>query len=431
MSINPEAKRQDGSHFDESAPKKPEAGSAPETRVGEPAGAYDVAYVPLGAAAFGGAERSLLELAQRMHRRGLRVVVIADAVLRGTQFETEAVRAGLDLEWAPWSADHGLLRNAREAWRVFRRLKARIVHFNVAWRAGFWIVPLVARSANRALLMGTMRVMPDPHYLIPKQRYFGCVPGLRLWHWRDVFRGWVWARTLSQVVAINKTDFPPRLVADYGFSPRKMSVIHNGIRAREREPDAAERAAARARLGLPADRVLVTFAGRLEAVKGAHVLIRAAAALPDEALVVIAGEGRQRPALERMVEDLGLADRVHFAGYVPEPGTLMAASDIVAVPSLWWEAFGRVVIEAMNQGVPVVASRIGGMGELFEHGQEGLYVAPDDSEGLAEALRQLIADPRMRRSMGEAGARLVRSAYSIDRVEQEYRALYERIGVGR
>jgi glycosyltransferase involved in cell wall biosynthesis len=127
---------------------------------------------------------------------------------------------------------------------------------------------------------------------------------------------------------------------------------------------------------------------------------------------------------------LGVAGRCVFVGFSEHPEAWLAVADVVAVPSTWYEAFGRVVVEAMREGVPVVASRIGGMAELFDDGVHGRFVEPGSIDDLANALRELGNDPHARRRMGEAGRQLVAERYSLDRVERDYLREYQRLTGG-
>jgi glycosyltransferase involved in cell wall biosynthesis len=106
---------------------------------------------------------------------------------------------------------------------------------------------------------------------------------------------------------------------------------------------------------------------------------------------------------------------------------IVAAFDLVAVPSVWYEAFGRTVVEALAMQVPVIASRIGGMAELFEDGVHGHYVPAGDRDALAAAIAALATDPAARRAMGRAGRAWVQERYAMERVAAEYARLYREL----
>lgn len=141
----------------------------------------------------------------------------------------------------------------------------------------------------------------------------------------------------------------------------------------------------------------VLYVGRLLAAKGVHVLVRALASL-DGVTAAIAGDGPDRAAVERLVRELGLEDRVSLLGWVPaaERAALLSASAVFVLPSLWDEPFGIAGLEALAAGVPVVGTRVGGIPSWLVDGDGGTLVARGDSAGLAEALRQLLDDDALR-----------------------------------
>jgi glycosyltransferase involved in cell wall biosynthesis len=124
---------------------------------------------------------------------------------------------------------------------------------------------------------------------------------------------------------------------------------------------------------------------------------------------------------------LRVADRVNFLGYVSQPFDVFSAVDVAVVPSLWNEAFGRVVVEAMACGTAVIATAVGGMRELFEDGHEGIFVPKADAVAIAEAINRLARDHHELRAMQRAGRELAERRYSTARVAAEYAALYQRV----
>ena len=179
----------------------------------------------------------------------------------------------------------------------------------------------------------------------------------------------------------------------------------------------------------PADGVVIGFAGRLVALKGVHVLLRAfarlAAELP-EARLEIGGEGPEEEALRRQAAALGVGERVAFRGWCSDVAAEMRGWDVAVLPSLE-EAFGLAAAEAMACGVPVVASRVGGLPEVVVEGETGFLVAAGDAEALRARLRELAADPALRRAMGAAGHDRARRCFSVaefvGEMERRYAAL--------
>lgn len=393
------------------------------------AGTYDIAYFPLGAASYGGAERSLLELAGAQARAGRRVLVCHEPALAGTGFVDDARAQGLPLVQVAWAPERGAWAVMRAATGLFRRLDARIVQFNISWRPHMWLVPLAARLFGRARLLGTMRAMPEPVADLPPRRYLGLFDGPPLRHLLELVLGRVWARALHRTVSVNRDDYPPRLVAEYGFPRERLSVIYNGVRIAPEAPTAADRARARRGLGIAEDTFALAFVGRVSPEKGIRHAVEALALCDPRVALWIAGDGPELQPLQQLAQSLGLAPRVHFLGYQADPGPLFTAADGVVVPSLWNEAFGRVVVEAMGFGTPVIATAVGGMQELFDDGREGWMVPKGDARAIAAAVDRWVADRAGWQRMAEAARRLACERYSTVRVAGEYAALYRALGV--
>lgn len=388
---------------------------------------YDIIYSPLGASAFGGAERSLLELAIEVSKRGRRVLLLAEEPLRATLFPAIAAENGLDLMWVDWAPEHSFWHNLVAAIRTFSQVRGALIHFNVGWRRGMWIIGLVARLMTAARILGSMRVMPDPHNLIPRRKVFGFLPGLQLWHVPEVVVGRLWAKLLHLTVSVNAGDYPRRLVRHYGFNPARLRVIHNGIHLRAQPLEEPTRAELRATLGVADENVLLCYVGRLSIEKGVHLLLEALSRLPLEFRLVVIGDGPQEADLKALADSLGVHERVKFLGFVAVPGDYIAASDMVIVPSIWYEAFGRVVAEGMNQGVPIVASKIGGMAELYDEGVEGAFVEPGSVDSLTAVLRRLGSDRAGLKEMGRRARARAEQSYAIERVRQQYSTLYDEL----
>jgi glycosyltransferase involved in cell wall biosynthesis len=144
--------------------------------------------------------------------------------------------------------------------------------------------------------------------------------------------------------------------------------------------------------------------------------------------LVLAGDGPLRHQLEGLAEELGIRDRVDFAGWQRQPALrrLLHGCSVFAVASRY-ESFSVATLEAMACGKPVVASRVGGIPELIEHGRNGILVDPDDPDALCAAISQLLADEGLRESLG-ANARLTVSArFSADAMGARYEAAFTRL----
>jgi glycosyltransferase involved in cell wall biosynthesis len=181
------------------------------------------------------------------------------------------------------------------------------------------------------------------------------------------------------------------------------------------EPSSAVRDEVRGRLGA-ADRFVLLVVGQLIREKGIDVAIAALASLPAEAVRWILGEGPQHAELARQIAERGLCDRVRLLGLQSNVQPYLQAADVFLCPSMWAEAAGLVNLEAQACGLPVVASRIGGIPEYVLDGRTGLLFEPGDAEELARQVRRLIDDPQLRRTLSTAAR-----AWALERFSPEAR----------
>jgi glycosyltransferase involved in cell wall biosynthesis len=207
---------------------------------------------------------------------------------------------------------------------------------------------------------------------------------------------------------------------------RRIEVVYNGVAL-----DGAGRTASlRAELGIPADAPLVGEIGRLCDVKGQRELIEALVQVPEARAVLVGGDleqgGAFQASLEHEAERLGVRDRVVFTGRREDAHGLLAELDVLALPS-WTEGLPLVVLEAMAQRRPVVATPVGGTPEVVVDGETGLLVPPRDPDALAAALRRLLADAGLRRRMGEAGYERVREHFSAEAMTRRVLAIYDEV----
>jgi glycosyltransferase involved in cell wall biosynthesis len=208
----------------------------------------------------------------------------------------------------------------------------------------------------------------------------------------------------------------------------RVTVIRNSAR-----PNAyvtPNPAARRTLLGFfPADSGVswvVLAAGRLSPEKGFAVLVEAAAVVcraDPAAGFVVFGEGALRPELERQAARLGLAGRFVLPGFRTDLDSLVPAADIVALPS-FTEGLPNVALEAGAAGIPVVATAVGGTPEVVADGVTGFLVPPGDPAALAAKLGELLRDPRLRRTMGEAGRRRMRERFTFAAQAAAYLKLF-------
>jgi glycosyltransferase involved in cell wall biosynthesis len=218
-------------------------------------------------------------------------------------------------------------------------------------------------------------------------------------------------------------DLREHMIAE-GFPSRRVGVTYNGIEPGHR-PSAAERQAARAALGLPADAFVVGTVGRLDPVKNLPLLLQAHADLAarhPHLKTVIVGDGPERASLQTRVSELGACDSVVFAGYRQDVRFLMAAFDLYANCSTY-EGVSLTILEAMATALPVIATPVGGNPEVVIDQETGLLV-PGRAPALAEAISRLMHSDDRRHAMGEAARFRVKRHFAISRMVDEYAAFY-------
>jgi glycogen(starch) synthase len=213
-------------------------------------------------------------------------------------------------------------------------------------------------------------------------------------------------------------------VIDAGIDPVRVRVIPSGVPEDLFAGELAD--------PLPhGPRPRVVFVGRLAAQKDPLTLVEAVARMRSAAEIVVVGDGPQRDAVERRIAQLGLGRRIRLVGFVSRRDVArhLAHADVLALPSRY-EELGTALVEAMAGGVPVVASRTGGIPEVVDHGRTGLLVTPGDAGALADALDALLADPARRRAMG-AAARERAGAYRWSDLAAQVLAAYDAAVGGR
>lgn len=227
--------------------------------------------------------------------------------------------------------------------------------------------------------------------------------------------------------AITVSDAVQRFyVEQAGFPPRRLVTVRHGI-------DRVATGSPTPDVSPEAREITLGSVARLAPQKGLPVLLRAVRALTDlghRLRLVLAGSGEDEAALRREAHDLGIADRVRFAGQVSDVPALIRSLDLFVLPSRW-EGFGLVLLEAMAEGCPIVASRVGGIPEVVADGESGILVPPDDPRALTEAIATLIRDPARRHALGRAGRRRFRDRFTAERMAEETAAVYDGAMVDR
>jgi glycosyltransferase involved in cell wall biosynthesis len=340
----------------------------------------DVAFV-IGRLNVGGAEAELLRLARGLDRARFRPLIIT--------LQDAGPLAGDDVEIVALNRRKGCPTTWMALRRLLRERKPAIV------QSFLFGENILCRAIGQGFVVsGLQGSLSD-----------GCEtgPSLRLSLERATFD--------RPAAVVSNSEYYKAHYGRLGFDTRRIRVIRSGVATAR----AASGAGVRARYGIQDNEVLVTCLARLVERKGHDELIRAQSGLK----LLFVGDGPYRPRLEHRGAILAGTRRD-----IPE---ILAASDIVALPSRFGEGCPNALLEAMSAGKPVVAARTGGIPEVVVDGETGLLVTREDPDALRGALLRLAADPALRAKMGAAGRDRVEREFSVDRVVKSYEALYSEL----
>jgi glycosyltransferase involved in cell wall biosynthesis len=217
---------------------------------------------------------------------------------------------------------------------------------------------------------------------------------------------------VSQALMDEMCILSPRLLSS------KRTVVYDGLPLPE-QPTEAMRQEARRKLGLPSQKVIVTFAGQIIEIKGIADLLRAWALMDStlikqaELLLIgddLAGDGKYRVAMQQLANQLQCDAR--FVGFQKNVGEWLIASDIAVVPS-HVEPLGNATLEAMSYALPIIGSAVGGIPEMLVHEKTGLLVPSHNPQELAEAITSLIRNKEMQICYGLQGRKKCDETFSI------------------
>lgn len=362
-----------------------------------------------GAAHRGGAERILLALARHLPARGVHPVA---GFLADGPFVDEVRSAGVDVQML------GQLPRARELWKA-RSLVGAIAHgaraagADVVLANGEKLAPYVGWAARRTGRRSVVWLHDAP---LRSPSSTALQLAMRASPHDLVIAGSAW-----MAERFRATWRMPIRCIPHGIDLDALPQQQAPLRAMAGWPDGAE---------------AVVLVGRLQRWKGADVFLRAAARVsqnrPDARFALVGGalygwEQEYAESLPGLAAELGLAERVWFAGHREDALELMAAADVVAHCSRRPEPLGLVVPEAMALGRAVVATRTLGPEEVITDGVTGILTDPEDDAALAAAVSGLLADPARRDAMGTAAARAIRADWSAAVMADRFAAAFREL----
>lgn len=234
------------------------------------------------------------------------------------------------------------------------------------------------------------------------------------------------SRLCDRVIAVSREEYSHALTL--GIPAGRISLIPNGVTLNQPRLSVADRDAIRRAWGLRETEACIGFVGRLANQKSPETLLRSFAALLQRTAVpvrlVIIGEGPLEKSLRQLAADLHIAERITWLGAC-DARPVMGAFDMLALTSVS-EGHPLVVLEAMARGLPIVATRVGGISETVQHGVNGFIAPVRGVQEIAAALETLVHDPELRERMGQASLTLSRN-FSVDRMVDQTIALYEQV----
>ncbi len=218
------------------------------------------------------------------------------------------------------------------------------------------------------------------------------------------------------------------MVIGAGITPERVVAISAGVDSARFHPGVSGKAV-RDELGLGAA-PMVGLVANVRGSKGHNVFLdaaRAVLAAAPETRFLIVGDGVGFEDVKGRVRQLGLDARVHLTGFRRDIPEVMAALDVLALPSIRSEAIPQVIPQALAVGTPVVASTVGGSPELIRDGENGRLVPPADPAALAAAILELLREPERARAMARAGQVMVQARYTIDATMARTTAVYREL----
>lgn len=364
------------------------------------------------AKAWGGAEVYLTQLARGLDEAGWCVTLFTSDRRATDAWVEDNERIGIGgARFRPTRViDRG---GFREALRLFKGFE--LVHFNkTSPRTCLPGIP-AARRAGARIVVSTEHIAAPPESRYPFR-------ARQLTHL--IRRA---NRLLDRIIVVSNMS-RRTYIESYEADPSRILTIHNGVDLSRftREPGSG---APLTDLGLEVGDSVAVVIGRLCAGKGHETALAAAPAICEKVprfKLLIVGSGPLQEELKRQAQERGVADAVVFAGFRGDVPALLAACDLLMLPSDA-ESLPLSVLEAMAAGLPVVATDVGGISEAVDDGTTGVLVAPGDPAALAAAAVGVLASPQRSLEMGRAGRAKVEGEFSVGRCIRSVISLYEEL----
>jgi glycosyltransferase involved in cell wall biosynthesis len=409
---------------------------------------------------FGGAERHLLDLIRRIREPGVQLSILC----LGDDFFTERLDPSQAVRVISWKKIPKSLWDWLDLFRIFR---TDAVVFIYSW---FWCLPPIASVG--AYLAGIPRRYMIQHLIAPRLEVDALLLEQLTWQRlaRDEVRGWLdldprlvhvppgplsgtrRAVTPKELIAeqplcvIASASSPTglkmsayacneticvsdalrdSLERDFGFPPKKLRTIHNGVSLSDFKPSTENGARMRAKLGFGPDDFVLVCAARLSEQKGIDVLLQAMAKVLHDGVdckCVIVGDGPLRDQLLEQAEELGLSGQVFFEGFQEEVRPYLQGGSAFILTSRR-EGLPLSILEAMACGLPSIVTDVGGNSELITNKVHGLVVPQGSVSAIADAISYLVSHPKERLQMAKKARERACEEFDMDNTMAEIKRM--------
>lgn len=360
--------------------------------------------------AYGGVETLVINWLRTLDRSRIEPTIVCFANPGGTEapFEEAARNAGLPVRKITWSQRKPVFAAAQELARIVSEVDAHVLHTHNTYAE---VVGWLAARKSRVKLMTTLYVWSD----------FG---------WKRNVQQWISARLLSHFdLVTSQCETTMAETIRRGVPVSIQKVLISGIPTVETRNREGLRSLLRKQLDCTDANVVLVNVARLYPEKAQDRLIRwfaTIAALRPLTRLWIVGVGPLESELKSLVLELGLSERVTFLGFHNDLAPVFASSEI-QVHSSRAEGIPLAICEGMAAGMPLVATAVGGIGEIVSHGESGLLVADNDGNAFISSVLKLVDDVPLRVSVGEQARTIARTRYSLERAAEMLASYYEEL----
>ena len=345
-----------------------------------------------------GGQQQLILLAKMLRTYAVEQRIV---LRRGNDWSHQIHKLGIPFSELPFNSEMDCL-SMLKLHRLLRNFSADIVHAHDARTLGVVALP--------TLLYPQVRIIAARRVAFPLKK--------------NPFTRLKYGRISSRVVAVSR--YIRDALCSSGLDPRSISVVHDGVEFEKSDP--FSRVEARRNLQLSDEDFVIGCVGHFSPEKGHSVLIRGIAGLiaafPNVRLLLV-GDGLLKAEYEVIIRNLNLEETVILPGFIEDLSEIWPAMDLFVFPSLT-EGLGSSLLMAMARGIPVCASRTGGIPEIVV-AETGYLFAPGDVGSLTTCLHRALSEPRETRGLGEAGRERIRQQFSATKMAEETYQIYTNV----